>query len=1253
MDTQTTEQPTIVAVDPIVRRVEALETADNRIPGEIAIDEHGLLKKAYLEFDGIANPLIEAYDQWVTRILPAQIASKTITIPEGTVVFDRLFITKPSISVGDEVKPLYPQRCRNAGLTYSASLAVDAVLYPNDQGPTERLEKIPIGKIPVMLFSSLCHLRNLSDYELLRVGECTQDPGGYFIIKGSERLCLIQEKLRLNRIFVFNGDTKGNVVCRMTCPTLKGSTIVNLAIGKRRGIKLSLHFMGKNSKGKNNTIGVFQAFRLMALKYPVTLASLSDPNVMLALVSQHTNPDSMKKIWFALQASFLKLNMVGDDIEYLARKKKITSLSYEMKKDAILSGLEHELFPQMDGQPVLRKIQMLSAMIARLAEFMAGLRPLDNRDSWSNKRLETAARSMEQLFSGLFNKVTTQCQETITEKRLKGLDAVRRSLSPAIITDELVQSFNGNWGVKGSYFKENITDIVKRDNQLATISHLMRVNTPTSRQAKQPHIRLVQMTQLGYICPAETPEGEGCGLLKNLAVTCYISIERDETPIHQAIEPYIAPDPTPQATTRCWLNGKLLGFCAGPALRDWCVHQRRTLRFYKDTCIVLDEGNLYIYCDGARPTRPLLIVNQETGQLVIKEKNLWAANMQTLLAEGCVEYIDAWEQESILLAQSIWAMEAKQNEINRAREIINEAQALLEKAQRGEPVFITTPDGQYEVNTEQLQQRRGQAQEVLDRLTRVRWFSHCELDPSAYLGHAASVIPLPDHNQAPRNTYQCGMGKQALGIYHSNQHQRFDNMTKTLAFPSRPLFEPQLNEIIGLNDLPAGETAIIAVMTYLGYNQEDAFIFNRAAIERGLFRMLKHIVYKAAQKQTRDVIEYFARPEVRKGEPAGRYANIDENGLIRVGAYVKQGDCVIGKVRRNNVLNTVENASVFAGVGEEGIVERVLVTPNAENMLVVKVKIRTVREPIIGDKFASRSAQKGTIGLILNEEDMPFTAQGIRPDIIINPHCIPSRMTLGKVIEIATSKLAALRGERMNATAHRPFDLQGLQENLVQYGYQQNGNEVMYSGITGKQFKAQIFVGPCYYQALRHHVLDKIQARARGAIKPITHQPVGGRTTDGGSSLRFGEMDRDAIISWGASEFLKERLCGVSDAYKTVWCQTCGTIAIANHVTKQYICRSCRDQGNFGTVTIPYVFKLLTHLLNAAGLNMRLDMRHLGQEMAGEEGTGGMLGLTGEQVVDNQPQQTGETTQIGTTANIPQNLLPPGFQNMQVFPGNQ
>jgi DNA-directed RNA polymerase II subunit RPB2 len=1194
-DTDNVEQQPeeVIAVSPIVRHIETLEHSDATIPGEINVDEHGRLLKSWIEYEGLTQPFIEAYDKWIIEILPLQIASRTITIPEGVVRFERLFITKPSISNGDEAVHLLPQRCRLAGYTYSANMAVDIVLTPNNGGQAQRREKVPIGKVPVMLRSVLCHLRQMDKEELERVGECRHDPGGYFIVKGAERLCLIQEKLRMNRMFLFNKDTKGNVVCRMTCPTIKGSTIVTLSLGKKRGIKLALRFMGKNKKSKPNTIGVFQAFRLLALKHP-DLGAIADSNVMMQLVAQHTSPENIKRIWLPLQASFLKLSTVGSDIEYLARKKGITSLPAEMKKRAILDDLENELFPQINGEPVLRKVQMLAAMICYIAEYLAGLRELSDRDSWSNKRLVTAAGSMEQLMMGLINKTMDQAQEEIQKKRMSGIDSVKRAIVPHIITDEFVSSFNTtNWGVKGAPLKENICDTLNRYSATGTISHLMRANTPTSRQAKQPNIRLVQLSQLGYVCPAETPEGEGCGLLKYLAVTCYISLERDETRIRAEINAYIAPDPTPQATTRCWLNGKLIGFCMGEALRRWCVHQRRTGAFYKDMCIVLDkENSLWLYCDGSRPTRPLLIVDEEDGQLVIHKKGLWLADMNTLRSEGCLEYIDAYEQEYILLAQSRSSMEAQRDTIAAASLLLEEQQALLVGIQNGEPALITLPNGETtELTVTEVESSIEQTQSVLVQLMGRRWYTHCEVDPSAYLGHSASVIPLPNHNQAPRNTYQCSMSKQALGIYHSNQAFRFDNMSKTLAFPTRPLFEPQLNETFGLNDLPGGFMATVAIMTYGGFNQEDAFIFNKSAVQRGLGLMVKRITAKTIQRQTREFTEEVRRPEIRKNEPAGRYANIDENGLTRVGSQINPGDCIIGKVRRNNLTGVVENASVFAGVGEQGIVDSVLVTPNAENMMVVKVTFREVRQPIIGDKFASRSAQKGTIAQMLDEEDMPFTAEGVRPDIIINPHAIPGRMTIGKIIEFIASKVGAFRGERMDATAHRPYDLDMFRESLRNYGFREDGYEKMYSGVSGKPIKAQIYIGPVYYQALRHHVADKIQYRSRGAVKPLTHQPVGGRGTEGGGGLRFSEMNRDAVISWGATEFLKERLCLVSDAYKTVFCRTCGTIAIANHVTSQYICRNCRDRANFGTETIPYTYKLLTHLLAGCNINMRLGMR--------------------------------------------------------------
>ncbi len=665
-----------------------------------------------------------------------------------------------------------------------------------------------------------------------------------------------------------------------------------------------------------------------------------------------------------------------------------------------------------------------------------------------------------------------------------------------------------------------------------------------------------------------------CGLTKNTAMTAYMSLDRPEEVVEELVERYISQAPTVETINPFILNGVFKGWVNGKELKDFCIALKRGLKLPKDTAIVLERDGVFnIYTDACRPTRPLLVVDAN-GNLVIAKKNLWDADFETLLREGCVEYVDAWEQENIMLAQNLQDIDFRKRDLEMAMRQVNEAEEKLAKRE----------DKNAEANL-------SQAQAALKELTDMTPYTHSEMDPSAILSIAVGVIPLPETNPGPRLTYQSGMGKQALGIYHSNHAARFDTTSKVLAYPSRPMFETQMNSVIGLDELPAGDTVILAITTYTGFAQEDALIMSQGAIDRGLFRSIIYKTYKSVRKnKTKNYHEDFARPEIKKGEE-DRYTSIEENGLPRLGSFVKEGDCLIGKIRKNFTTGKTENASSFVEVKQEGVVDRVLVSTNAEGEQVVKVKIRQVRKPVIGDKYASRYAQKGTIGMILPDEDMPFTADGVRPDIIINPHSQPSRMTIGKMIEIVSSKVAAFTGERVNATAFRRFDVKEFMRNLKQYGYSGTGSERMYSGYTGKPLEAMIFTGPCYYQALRHQVADKIQMRARGGVSQLTHQPVAGRKRGGG--LRIGEMERDAIISHGASAFLRERLCLVSDAYETVYCSTCGTMAIANIQEDTYICRGCDEAASFGKCTIPYSYKLLTQLLMGAGISTKFNMQEV------------------------------------------------------------
>jgi len=1685
----------IPIVPPLVRRVEALEFTNPEIPGDIKVDIQGRLLKSWVEMEGILGSHIETYDNWIINVIKKQLASRTFRIPQGEVTVMNPVFYPPRISDSDNTWiPLTPQMARDNGYTYAAELYVDYVLNAGT-AKEEKLTQSFFGKIPVMLGSVICHLRGKTDKEKIEMGECPSDPLGYFIIKGSEKVILIQEKLRTNRIFIYHPTTKDTVVCKMTCSTITGSSNVTITRGKKsNSLKIHLAFMGR-SKGKSNKIGntisVFQVYRMLGIK---------DPNQILQMISLFTKKEYIRKIWVQLQPTFVKLAQVGDDIEHISKKKGLGNMDYGIKRASIMRDLKNELFPHIPPENITQKLYMLSIMVARYAEYLIGERRLDDRDNWSNKRLESAGRSLEQLFGNIWRDVVTKAQDTIETKSLQGLQSVKREINSSFIADNFVSSFNSNnWGVQGSYMpKENITDTLKRDSVTAVYSHLTKINTPTNRRAKQIKIRLVQMSQLGYVCPVETPEGEqcltldtpvlksdgswsqigdmrdgdnvitvdpsdytrensgihssfqyhtkerskklyrlttvngrtiratedhpfltkdgwktvdqigpsdkvcvypvmgpvsnevsesvildrnlftknltgvvktslidchlkvleekkilplrstssmvpvlarmggytladgtlavynetpmlsesfgqkadavsfeddverlgfdkvtigyreteitdkntsrltihhtyrvqhssalaslmialgfsfgrktslprkpvphwimngsdlikrefvsgfqggdgtaihyskrkgkvkaysftigetiqhiepqyrnsmykfmlqmgilirdlgvevtrvivredpnssnlvalydisrkeenlvkymdvigyrycstklrkgmvvseylkykrriikirkqlkntviemykggltirkiadklsiryrkagsiieywrekgistntlappgtltieeflatnpvhkdyiflqlekkdlvnpdyvadfttvsqnhsfvangfvthNCGLVKNTSITNYISVERGENIILENISKYISNLPTEQLSTPLILNGKFMGWCAGESLRTHCVALRRRLILSKDTAIVLpNDGFLYIYTDAARPTRPLLIVDPSNNQLVIENKELWEADMQTLMEQGCVEYIDAFEQEYIQLAQGIEDIQARASELDEA--VRNHQEAIERLAQlEAERDGTTREDPEVTIRKrtieivrtiEDAQEMVSQAANTLQDLQKLPPYTHSELDPTAILGIAASLIPLSNHNQAPRNTYQCSMGKQALGIYHSQHTQRFDTTSKCLAYPSRPLFQTQMDEVLGLNTLPAGDTVILAIMTYTGYNQEDAIIMNKAAIDRGLFRQVIYKSYKNVQKRTRNTVEEFTRPEVKKGEAPERYAAIDEKGIARLGSFVREGDCIIGKIRKNIVTGGVENASTYVGVGQKGIVDRVLVSTNPEGMRVVKVKLRQIRKPIMGDKFASRHAQKATIGLILDQEDMPFTSSGMTPDIIINPHCIPSRMTIAKMIEIVTSKIAAFSGERVNATAYRRFNVKEFKENLRQYGYSPSGKERLYSGFTGKPFEALIYTGPCYYQTLRHHVMDKIQMRSKGAIKQLSHQPVSGRARKGGQ--RFGEMERDAIISHGASAFLQERLCLVSDAYQAVYCSNCGTIAIANHVSDKFVCRSCDDDAKFGTCTIPYAYKLLTHMLAGAGFNLQFGM---------------------------------------------------------------
>lgn len=429
-------------------------------------------------------------------------------------------------------------------------------------------------------------------------------------------------------------------------------------------------------------------------------------------------------------------------------------------------------------------------------------------------------------------------------------------------------------------------------------------------------------------------------------------------------------------------------------------------------------------------------------------------------------------------------------------------------------------------------------------------FTHCEIHPSMILGVCASIIPFPDHNQSPRNTYQSAMGKQAMGIFATNYQQRLDTMANILFYPQKPMATTRAMEHLKFRELPAGQNAIVAILCYSGYNQEDSVIMNQSSIDRGLFRSLYYRTYSDKEKVIGGkVLEYIEKPlpettlRLKRGSN-DRYAKLDDDGLITPATNVNGDDILIGKTTpiaedsvelgQRTLTQNKRDVSVPLKSTESGVVDRVAITTNEDGEKFVRVRVRSTRIPQIGDKFASRHGQKGTIGITYRQEDMPFTAQGIVPDLIINPHAIPSRMTIGHLVECLLSKLGTLVGQEGDATPFTELTVENVSQELRRMGYHSRGLEVMYHGHTGRKLQAQVYFGPTYYQRLKHMVDDKIHSRARGPVQILTRQPVEGRSRDGG--LRFGEMERDCMISHGMAGFLKERMFDASDAYRLHVC---------------------------------------------------------------------------------------------------------------------
>jgi len=734
----------------------------------------------------------------------------------------------------------------------------------------------------------------------------------------------------------------------------------------------------------------------------------------------------------------------------------------------------------------------------------------------------------------------------------RGINAVSAAIRPGIISDKLNNAIaTGNWG-RG---RVGVTQLLDRTNYLSTISHLRRVQSPLSRTQPNFEARDLHSTHFGRICPSETPEGSNCGLVKNLALSAIISVSAPSEEIieklfdSQVIHFSEVKSDVKKLGTKIFVDGKLIGYHKdGEKLVENLREMRRTSRIHEHIGISLHQPEepeatkrLYVNCNAGRVLRPLIIIKDGKSSLtqdLLDKVTKKLVSWNDLIRMGVIELVDANEEENC---------------------------------------FITFDD------------------------KHVKKHTHIEIFPSAILGAGASIIPYPEHNQSPRNTYESAMAKQSLGFSTPMMNTSTYVRQHFMLYPQTPIVTTKAMNLLGLEKRPAGQNCIVAVLPFDGYNIEDAIVLSQASVDRGLGRTFFYRIYESEAKQypggMRDIFVIpNSEDNIRgyKGEKS--YRLLEDDGIISTESSVTGGDILIGKTSPPRFMEEYRefeqsgpyrrDTSIGVRPSETGVVDTVVMTQATEGGKMYKIRVRDMRIPEIGDKFASRHGQKGVLGILAKNEDLPYTAEGISPDVLINPHAFPSRMTVGMMMESITGKAAALRGKKFDGSAFVGEKMDEVRKIMEGTGFKYSGKEIMYDGRTGKPFPVEVFIGVVYYQKLHHMVADKIHARARGQVQMLTKQPTEGRARGGG--LRFGEMERDCIIAYGASMILKDRLLDESDKSDVFICERCGLIAYHDVKQRKFYCRVCGDKSRVSSVSLAYAFKLLLQEMQSLNIAPRL-----------------------------------------------------------------
>lgn len=1125
---------------------------------------------------------------------------------------NKIYFGKPIIFDEHQEHYMYPNEARLRNMTYGVSIHYDVdvefIILNEQQIPvttTLMLEKVYLGRFPIMVRSDLCILNGFDKNVRFTMGECRNDSGGYFIIDGKEKVIISQEKFADNMLYI-----KDNVNDLYS----HSAEIRSVSEDASKPIRtLSIRIVAPSATLSNKQIVV----NVPNVRKPVPLF------ILMRALGIISDKDIIQCCLLDLEKykNYIDLFIpsVYDAAEIFTQK---TALAYigtftkRKSKAGVMEILMNYLLPNIGELNFRDKACFIGYMVLELLKVYTKEKPPTNRDSFKFKRIELPGSLLYDLFReyytlqqrDIFQKIDKEYyyKQGIYQDDFESL--IRNNYNDffanRVVEEGFRKAFKGNWGSEEHTKRLGIIQDINRLSFNSYISLLRKISLPLDSSAKVIGPRLLHSSQWGIIDPVDTPDGGNIGLHKYMSILAKITKKCSANSIilwlrtntnmrilNECSFKYLS------ANTKVIVNGAWVGVVDDPiSVKDILIDSRRSalISIFTSISWEIKTNTIFIYTDTGRLCHPIYYINENKKVSIdntmildkIYRNNFTWANLISGFIEkknfninDCAVYLninDLYSSSSL--------------------DTLRENQAVIE--------YIDTAESETAmicINIEDIDKKS---------------YTHMEIHPSLILGVMGNQIIFPENNPLPRDLFSCGQSKQAISLYHTNFNSRFDKVGVVLNYGQLPLIKSRYYKYINNDEHSYGINAIVAIACYGGYNVEDAVLFNKASLDRGIFRNTYYNTYESKEESSKvgnsTVDSRFANIEkvTMVGlKPGYDYSDLDDNGLIKENTLLDDKKAIIGKILTNLSNPEVSlDSSVFPKKGQLGYVDKTFITEGEEGFRLAKVRVRDERIPAIGDKFCSRCGQKGTVGLVIPEIDMPYTADGIRPDIIINPHALPSRMTIGQLLETVMGKACAEYGAFGESTAfnNNGAKYESFGKLLTEVGYSSTSNELLYNGQSGEQMKADIFIGPTYYMRLKHLVKDKINYRAKGPRTVLTRQTVQGRANDGG--LRIGELERDAIVAHGLSSFLKDSLLVRGDEYYMAICNVTGMIAIYNMNLNLFmspfadgpikylgelndtlkIDKITQFGRSFSVVRVPYAFKLLVQELSTLNIIMRV-----------------------------------------------------------------